>query len=43
MAFTSRLSEHQAMRARHDADSRLRTLSIGLYPTAPGAMACSIH
>lgn len=32
MAFTSRLSEHQAMRARHDADSRLRTLSLGLYP-----------
>lgn len=32
MAFASRLSEHQAMRARHDADSRLRTLSLGLYP-----------
>lgn len=32
MAFTSRLSEHQAMSARHDADSRLRTLSLGLYP-----------
>ena len=32
MAFTSRLSEHQAMRARHDADSRLRTRSLGLYP-----------
>ena len=32
MAFTSRLSEQQTMRARHDADSRLRTLSLGLYP-----------
>ncbi|MEN0617377.1 AraC family transcriptional regulator [Klebsiella indica] len=32
MAFTSRLSEQQAMYARHDVDSRLRTLSLGLYP-----------
>ena len=32
MAFSSRLSEHQTMRARHHADSKLRTLSLGLYP-----------
>ncbi len=32
MAFSSRLSEHQTMRARHHADCKLRTLSLGLYP-----------
>lgn len=32
MAFSSRLSEHQTMRARHPADCKLRTLSLGLYP-----------
>ncbi|MGY9371848.1 AraC family transcriptional regulator [Citrobacter pasteurii] len=32
MAFSSRLSERQAMSARHPADCKLRTLSLGLYP-----------
>lgn len=32
MAFSSRLSEEQVMRARHDADSTLKTLSFGVYP-----------
>ncbi|QLO02934.1 helix-turn-helix transcriptional regulator [Citrobacter freundii] len=32
MAFSSRLSEHQTMSARHPADCKLRTLSLGLYP-----------
>lgn len=32
MAFSARLSEHQAMSARHDADIALKTLSFGVYP-----------
>ncbi|BET41048.1 AraC family transcriptional regulator [Atlantibacter hermannii] len=32
MAFTSRLSEQQAMSARHAAECRLTTLSLGVYP-----------
>ncbi|MDM2740123.1 AraC family transcriptional regulator [Citrobacter sp. Cu096] len=32
MAFSSRLSEHQTMNARHAAHCKLRTLSLGLYP-----------
>lgn len=32
MAFTARLSEQQAMCARHDANSSLKTLSFGVYP-----------
>lgn len=32
MAFSARLSEQQAMSARHDADIALRTLSFGVYP-----------
>ena len=32
MAFSSRLSERQTMSARHHADCKLRTLSLGLYP-----------
>ncbi|AUP77017.1 hypothetical protein CWS02_23160 [Enterobacter sp. EA-1] len=32
MAFTSRLSEHQVMNARHLADYHLRTLSLGVDP-----------
>ncbi len=32
MAFSARLSEQQAMSARHDADIALKTLSFGVYP-----------
>lgn len=32
MAFSSQLSEQQAMSARHDADCTLKTLSFGVYP-----------
>lgn len=32
MAFTSSLSEQQAMSARHAAESKLTTLSLGVYP-----------
>lgn len=32
MAFSARLSEEQAMSARHDANSILKTLSFGVYP-----------
>ena len=32
MAFISQLSEQQAMSARHDANSTLKTLSFGVYP-----------
>ncbi|MTH46197.1 AraC family transcriptional regulator [Intestinirhabdus alba] len=32
MAFSSRLSEQQVMRACHRAERRLRTLSLGLHP-----------
>lgn len=32
MAFCSQLSEQQTIRAHHGADSKLRTLSLGMYP-----------
>lgn len=32
MAFSSRLSTQQVMRARHDAGGMLKTLSFGVYP-----------
>jgi len=32
MAFSARLSEQQAMSARHDANIALKTLSFGVYP-----------
>jgi uncharacterized cupin superfamily protein len=43
MAFTSRLSEHQAMRAATmPTAGSVRSPSVSTR-TAPGAMACSIH
>lgn len=32
MAFSSTLSEHQVMSARHTAESKLKTLSLGVFP-----------
>ncbi|SUG57119.1 AraC family transcriptional regulator [Salmonella enterica subsp. diarizonae] len=40
MAFCSHLSEQQTMRAHHDADSKLRTLSLECTRTADGGSIC---
>ncbi len=40
MAFCSQLSEQQTIRAHHGADSKLRTLSLGMYRTAGGGSVC---